>query len=41
MAKHAGQPANWKVQDGYMEVTPPNGNDIRTTGNLVGFPIAC
>jgi len=34
-----GQPANWKVQDGYMEVSPPNGNDIRTRGKWSDFQL--
>ncbi len=34
-----GEAANWKVQDGYMEVTPPNGNDIRTRGKWSDFQL--
>jgi hypothetical protein len=34
-----GQAANWKVQDGYMEVVPPNGNDIRTKGKWSDFQL--
>ncbi|MGD0411390.1 MAG: DUF1080 domain-containing protein [Verrucomicrobiota bacterium] len=34
-----GQEANWKVQDGYMEVVPPNGNDIRTKGKWSDFQL--
>ena len=34
-----GQAANWKVQDGYMEVAPPNGNDIRTKGKWADFQL--
>jgi hypothetical protein len=34
-----GQAANWKVQDGYMEVMPPNGNDIRTKGKWSDFQL--
>jgi hypothetical protein len=34
-----GQPATWKVQDGYVEVTPPKGNDIRTRGKWSDFQL--
>jgi len=34
-----GGAANWKVQDGYMEVSPPNGNDIRTVGKWSDFQL--
>jgi hypothetical protein len=34
-----GQAATWKVQDGYTEVTPPKGNDIRTTNKWSDFQL--
>jgi hypothetical protein len=34
-----GQDATWKVQDGYVEVTPPKGNDIRTKGKWADFQL--
>ncbi len=34
-----GAPAAWKVQDGYMEVTQPKGNDIRTRGKWSDFQL--
>ena len=33
------QPAAWKVQDGYVEVTPPDGTDIRTRGRWSDFQL--
>jgi hypothetical protein len=33
------QPATWKVQDGYVEVTQPKGNDIRTRGKWSDFQL--
>jgi len=33
------QDASWKVQDGYVEVTPPKGNDIRTRGKWSDFQL--
>jgi Domain of Unknown Function (DUF1080) len=34
-----GEAATWKVQDGYMEVTTPKGNDIRTKGKWSDFQL--
>ena len=34
-----GAPAAWKVQDGYMEVTSPKGNHIRTRGKWSDFQL--
>ena len=34
-----GIPASWKVQDGYVEVTPPDGSDIRTRGRWSDFQL--
>jgi hypothetical protein len=34
-----GAPAAWKVQDGYMEVTPPKGNHIRARGKWSNFQL--
>jgi len=33
------QPASWKVQDGYVEVSPPDGTDIRTRGKWSDFQL--
>jgi hypothetical protein len=33
------QPATWKVQDGYCEVSPPKGNDIRTREKWSDFQL--
>jgi hypothetical protein len=33
------QDATWKVQDGYVEVTQPKGNDIRTRGKWTDFQL--
>lgn len=33
------QPATWKVQDGYLEVSPPDGTDIRTRGKWKNFQL--
>ena len=33
------QAAAWKVQDGYVEVTPPDGTDIRTRGKWSDFQL--
>ena len=30
---------HWRVQDGYVEVTPPKGNDIRTRGKWSDFQL--
>jgi hypothetical protein len=34
-----GQPASWKVRDGYVEVSPPDGTDIRTRGKWSDFQL--
>jgi 3-keto-disaccharide hydrolase len=34
-----GQDASWKVRDGYVEVAPPNGNDIRTRDRWSDFQL--
>ena len=34
-----GQDASWKIQDGYVEVTPPDGTDIRTRGRWSDFQL--
>ena len=33
------QPASWKVRDGYVEVSPPDGTDIRTKGRWSDFQL--
>lgn len=33
------QPATWKVQDGYLEVSPPDGTDIRTREKWKNFQL--
>ena len=33
------QPATWKVRDGYVEVSPPDGTDIRTRGKWTDFQL--
>jgi 3-keto-disaccharide hydrolase len=33
------QPATWKIQDGYFEVTPPDGTDIRTREKWSDFQL--
>jgi len=33
------QPASWKVQDGYVEVSPPDGTDIRTREKWTDFQL--
>jgi len=33
------KPAAWKVHDGYTEVTPPDGTDIRTRGKWTDFQL--
>jgi hypothetical protein len=34
-----GQAASWKVQDGYVQVSPPDGTDIRTRGKWSDFQL--
>ena len=34
-----GQDGAWKIQDGYVEVTPPDGTDIRTRGRWSDFQL--
>ena len=34
-----GQDPSWKLQDGYVEVTPPKGNDIRTRNKWSDFQL--
>lgn len=34
-----GKEASWKVQDGYVEVSPPKGNDLKTRGKWSDFQL--